>query len=100
MTVAPPSARSLDRTFDLVAAIFLVGGVALFAIGRQALAALAAGTYYVAKGGTYVARAEYHDAQTRLGLWLVGAGILVALLSAALHARRRRRTAPRPATVP
>lgn len=78
---------------DGVAALLLVGGVALFFLGRSALQSLAAGTYPAPLGETWVARTEFHDNQTKLGLWLIGAGVAVALVSAGryfLHRRRAR----------
>ena len=93
---APPSSASSvrfqDRVVDGVAALLMVGGVSLFFLGRSALMSLAAGTYPAPLGETWVARTEFHDNQTRLGMWLIGAGVAVALVSAARHFLHRRRT--------
>jgi hypothetical protein len=90
--IAPPrpAVRSEDRLWDLCAATLVGGGVVLFAVGRQALSAMAEGRYIVEKGGSWIARADLHAAQTRWGVWLIGAGVLVALISAVRHALHRR----------
>ncbi|MCC6928940.1 MAG: hypothetical protein IT359_08140 [Gemmatimonadaceae bacterium] len=91
---APPaSVRFTDRVVDGVAALLLVGGVSLFFLGRSALQSLAAGTYPAPLGETWVARTEFHDSQTRLGIWLIAAGAAIALVGAVrhfLHSRRAR----------
>lgn len=77
----------------MVAALLLTGGIALFAIGRRALMAIAEGTYAAPRGASWVQRADLHAAQTQWGGWLIVAGVAVALVSAgrhAWHARARR----------
>jgi len=83
--------RMQDHVFDGVAMLLLTGGTALFALGRSALASLANGTYPAPIGESWVARAEFHDNQTKLGMWLIAAGLTVSLVSAARYAFRRRR---------
>jgi len=98
MSVSPslPAAapvRRADRAFDAVAALCLAGGVALFVLGRRALASLAAGTYPAPVGETWVARADLHAAQTQWGGGLVVIGVALALVSAMRHVIHRRATA-------
>lgn len=95
VTPETPSARAAhvraqDRWFDAAAALLLTGGVALFALGRKALTAMANGSYPAPLGETWVARADYHNAQTQWGIWLTVAGVAVALVSAARHVAHRR----------
>lgn len=86
-----PAVRYQDRVIDGASALLLVGGVSLFALGRSALMQLAAGTYPAPLGETWVQRTDFHANQTRLGGWLVMAGVAVALVSAARHFLHRRR---------
>ncbi len=90
MTQRPHSVRLQDRVVDVLAALFLGVGVLLFAVGRQALGAIADGTYPAPKGVSWVAVADVHNAQTTWGLWLAGAGIALSVISAARHLRHRR----------
>lgn len=86
--------RTVDRIADAVAASFIVAGVGLFLFARQSLTSLANGTYRVAAGSSYVARADVHAAQSKLGLWLAALGLAIAIASALSHLRAgRRRTA-------
>jgi len=91
-TAAAATVRFQDRVVDGVAALLLVGGVSLFFLGRSALQSLAAGTYPAPLGETWVARTEFHDNQTKLGIWLIAAGATIALIGAARHVLHRRRT--------
>lgn len=65
----------------------------LFAFGRASLGSLAGGTYDQPVGVTWVSRAEHHDAQTRWGGWLIGAGLLVGTVAAGRHLLARRQAA-------
>jgi hypothetical protein len=85
-----PRVRLRERAIDLVAATCLVGGVALFLFARRALGSLAAGTYD-APGGTMIAHTDFHVTQSRLGIWLVAAGLTLAAAAAISHAQRRAR---------
>ncbi|MCC6772413.1 MAG: hypothetical protein IT360_14560 [Gemmatimonadaceae bacterium] len=82
--------RARDRAIDAAAAVLLTGGIALFAVGRRALTAIAEGNYPAPFGETWVARADFHTAQTRWGALLVAVGVGVALVSAIRHAYHRR----------
>ena len=75
---------------DALAAVLLLAGIVLFAVGRRALTSLANGTYHVPTGVTWVSRADHHAGQTHWGLALVAAGGAVALFGAWRHARHRR----------
>ena len=82
--------RRQDRAIDAAAALFLAGGVALFALGRRALSAIADGTYPAPLGESWVARADFHAAQTQWGSVLIAIGVGVAVVSALRHLRHRR----------
>ncbi|MCC6316717.1 MAG: hypothetical protein IT361_03410 [Gemmatimonadaceae bacterium] len=94
ITIPPRRARAVraqDRLLDLAAAMTLISGLALFAIGRAQLAALAGNTYDAPpKGVTWVSRAERHDAQTRWGAMIAGAGLILCVGAAVKHASARR----------
>lgn len=85
----PTAVRRTDRIVDVVAALLLATGVALFAMGRQALGALAAGTYPAPLGETWVARADFHAAQTQWGALLIVAGLAVGAIGALRHLQHR-----------
>lgn len=82
--------RLQDRLVDAVAAALLGGGVFLFFAGRAALTSIANGTYAAPTGESWVQRADFHAGQTQWGMWLIGAGLAVALVSAARHLLHRR----------
>jgi hypothetical protein len=88
---APGVVRAQERALDIAAALTLGAGVLLFGIARRALGLLADGTYEVPAGVSYVARADFHAAQSRVGLWLVGAGLVIGAIAALQHFRRSRR---------
>jgi hypothetical protein len=71
--------------------MFLTAGVLLFIVGRASLGSLAGGTYEAPSGASWVSRAAHHDAQTRWGAWLIGAGLVVGTAAAGRHALARRR---------
>lgn len=82
--------RLQDRVVDAISALLLSGGVSLFFAGREALNSIANGTYAAPKGESWVQRADFHAAQTQWGMWLIAAGVTVALISAVRHAWHRR----------
>jgi uncharacterized membrane protein len=90
--VRTPRVRRADRWWDVLAVLFVLGGVALYFFARHALAALASGTYTVPNGVTYLSRTDLHVAETRLALWMVGTGIAVGILAAVRHHLRGRAT--------
>jgi hypothetical protein len=81
--------RMSDRLWDAAALLLILAGTTLFFLARHALEALAAGSYSVPKGVSYVTRADLHSEQSRLGLMIVGAGVLLGLISAVRHLRAR-----------
>lgn len=85
--------RASDRAWDLFAVLLLSGGVLLFALGRASLGSLAHGTYDAPTQGSWVSAAEHHDAQTRWGAWLIGAGLVAGTAAAGRHVLARRRPA-------
>jgi len=82
--------RLRERVADVIAATCLVSGAGLFLFARQSLTSLAKGTYLVPVGTSYISRADFHAAQSKLGLWLVASGIAVAVAAAMSHSRARR----------
>jgi uncharacterized membrane protein YidH (DUF202 family) len=91
VTEPTPSAtvRRQDRVVDIIAAVLLTAGVALFAMGRQALTALANGTYPAPMGESWVARTDFHSAQTQWGTLLIAVGLAVGAIGAMRHAMHR-----------
>jgi hypothetical protein len=85
-----PVVRPADRLWDLAALTLVVGGAGLFVFARRALASLGDGTYTVAKGVTYVSRADYHLAQTRIGSYCIAMGVVVGVVAALRHRLRAR----------
>ncbi len=88
-----PSVRRQDRAVDAAAALCLTAGVAVFAMGRRALSSIADGTYPAPLGESWVARADFHAAQIRWGMILIGVGVGVARVSAIRHAQHPRPSA-------
>jgi hypothetical protein len=76
---------------DVAAALCLALGTGLFLLARRALSALADGSYSAPRGVLLVARADLHVTQSRVGLWLVAAGLTLAAAAAISHAQRRAR---------
>ena len=84
----PPS--SVDRFIDATALLMVLGGVVLFAFARQALNGIGAGTREMPTGISAVAVTDLHVAQSRLGLWIVGLGVLTGVVAAVRHLRNSR----------
>jgi hypothetical protein len=87
----PIPVRTSDRVWDVLALAFLTAGILFFIAGRASLGSLASETYDVPPGVSWLSRAEHHDAQTRWGAWLIGAGLVVGTAAAGRHALARRR---------
>jgi hypothetical protein len=81
--------KVFDRVLDAGAAALLLAGTGMFLFARYSLTSLANGTYTVPKGVTFVSRADLHAAQSQTGLWLAAAGLLMSLIAAASHWRRK-----------
>lgn len=77
--------RFSDRIFDTAAVILLAVGIGFFATGRSSLSRLAAGEFERQEGVSMVTIAERHDGQTRLGLWLIGSGLVVGVAAASRY---------------
>jgi hypothetical protein len=90
-TAAP--VRLQERLLDALALLLLAAGVLVFAVGRSSLRALAAESYRPPPSGvTWVSRAELHDAQTRWGMLIAGAGVVLSVGAALRHTIVRRRS--------
>jgi hypothetical protein len=70
---------------DAAALFMVLGGIALFALARQALNGIGAGTREMPQGISAVAVTDFHVAQSRMGLFIVGLGMLVGVVAAVRH---------------
>jgi hypothetical protein len=82
-----PRGTAADRVRDAIVLAVLVGGGALFFYARRNLQLLAAGLIARVPGQSAVERTEHFDRLSRLGLWTVGAGLLLAAVVTAYHHR-------------
>lgn len=82
MQDAPTSA---DRIIDATALLMVAGGIGLFAYARQALTAIGDGTRTMPQGVSAVAVADFHVAQSKMGLFIVTLGVLVGIVAAVRH---------------
>ena len=84
--------HAADRLWDALAMLLIVAGTTLFLLARNGLASIAAGTHTLPPGVTsYVQRADYFNAQSSLGLVIIGAGVAVGVAASIRHTYRRRR---------
>lgn len=79
---------SADRIIDAAALLLVAGGVGLFLFARQSLTAIGDGTRDMPKGVSAVAVADFHVAQSKMGLWIVAVGVLVGVVAAVRHRLR------------
>jgi hypothetical protein len=79
---APSSA---DRVIDAAALLMVLGGVSLFVFARHVLTGIGNGTHAMPDGISAVAVADFHVAQTKVGLWIVGLGVLTGVVAAVRH---------------
>jgi hypothetical protein len=77
------------RMWDIAALVLVACGVGLFFLARQAIRAIATGSYDVPSGMSHVAMTDLRVAQTRLGLWLVAFGVAIGVVAALKHRLRR-----------
>ena len=84
-SLVKPAPSSTDRMIDVVALLMVLGGIALFAFARQALTGIGAGTRDMPSGISAVTVTDFHVAQSRLGLWIIGLGVLVGIVAAVRH---------------
>ena len=85
MKTAPNSA---DRFVDAIAVFTVLAGLTRFAFARHALTSIGNGTRVASPGTSNVALADLHVAQSKLGLWIVGVGILIGVVAAVRHRLR------------
>lgn len=85
MKTAPTYA---DRVIDAAALIMVLGGIGLFAFARNALTGIGDGTREMPPGLSAVVVADFHVAQSKMGLWIVGLGVLVGVVAAMRHRLR------------
>lgn len=89
MKSAPTSS---DRVIDGAALFLLLGGIGLFALARSALTGIGSETRAMPAGIPAVTVTDFHVAQSKMGLLLVGLGVLVGIVAAVRHILRSRRT--------
>lgn len=83
-----PAPTSADRIFDAAALIMVLGGIGLFAFARHALTSIGNDTRAMPQGISAVAVTDFHVAQSKMGLWIVGLGVLVGVVAAVRHRLR------------
>ena len=83
-----PSPSSANRIMDAAALLMVVGGVALFGFARKALMEIGAETRVMPKGISAVAVADYHVAQSKMGLFIISLGVLTGIVAAVRHKLR------------
>ena len=74
-----------ERTVDFAALVLVLGGIGLFAFARKALIDIGDGTRVAPEGVSAVSIADFHVAQSRMGLFIVGLGLLVGVAAAVRH---------------
>jgi hypothetical protein len=84
-----PAPTSADRIIDAAALVMVLGGIGLFAFARYALTGIGDGTRKMPQGISAVTVADFHVAQSTMGLWIVGVGVLVGCVAALRHKLRR-----------
>jgi hypothetical protein len=81
---------SVDRLIDATSLLMVLGGIGLFAFARQTIGAIGAGTHKMPEGMSAVTVTDFHVAQSRLALFIVGLGVLVGVVAAVRHLRAPR----------
>ena len=82
--------RPRDRFLDVLAAVCIISGVALFLFARRTLTHIGSGGLTLP--GNSLSHVAYTDSvvlRTRFGLWLVVVGAILAVASAISHRFRR-----------
>ena len=85
MKTAPSSA---DRFIDAVALLMVLGGITMFSFARSALTGFCDGRR-VPPSGEAVAYADFQVAKSKIGLWVLGAGVLLGIVAAVRHKMRQ-----------
>ena len=75
----------VERIIDAAAILLVLAGVGLFFYARSVLVGMGAETGVLPKDGTAVALADFHVAQSRMGLFIVALGVLVGVAAAVRH---------------
>ena len=84
-----PVVNLSDRLWDLVALVLILAGISMFIMARNALTSMANGTFTPPPGSTHVERADYFAMESTIGMFVAGAGIVIGVIAAIRHARRR-----------
>ena len=63
----------------------VLGGITLFAIARQALNGIGAGTRDMPQGVSAVTVTDFYVAQSKMGIWVIGVGVAVGVVAAVRH---------------
>jgi hypothetical protein len=79
---------SADRVLDVTALLMVLGGIILFAFARSALTGIGNGSRTAPQGMSAVAVADFHVAQSKMGLFIVALGVLVGIVAAVRHRLR------------
>jgi hypothetical protein len=78
-----------DRVLDAAALLMVLGGITLFAFARNALTGIGSGTRAMPEGISAVTVTDFHVAQSKMGLWVVGFGVMVGIVAAVRHRLRK-----------
>lgn len=84
--------RPRDRLLNMVAGVCIVSGTALFFLARRTLSTIASGGMSIPAGSgmTHVAFTDSVVLRSRVGLWLVVVGTILAVAAAISHRFARR----------
>jgi hypothetical protein len=90
-TVSHP-VRSRDRLLNAIAAACIVAGAVLFLLARRTLSQIATGalTLPAASGMTWVQFTDAVVLRSRIGIWLVVVGAILAVAAAISHLFQKR----------
>ena len=89
-TVKPASApTSANRVLDVTALLMVVGGIVLFAFARSALTGIGNGSRTAPAGMSAITMADFHVAQSKMGLFIVVLGVLLGVIATVRHKLQR-----------
>lgn len=86
---AASAPSSADRVLDAAALLMVLGGVGLFAFARSALTGIGSGTRAMPEGISSVTVTDFYVAQSKMGLWIIGFGVMMGLVAAVRHKLRK-----------